>query len=751
MLFKMALKNIKKSIRDYAIYFFTLIIGVSVFYVFNAIEDQTVFLAISADRREQAVLLGTVLSSLSVFVAVVLGLLIVFASRFLMKRRNKEFATYMLLGMSKGSIAALMFIETIIIGFISLVIGLVIGIGLSQLMSALVINLFATNMSYFKFVISSGAIIKTIINFTIIYIIVIIFDTIMVGKNKLINLIQSSKKSEKLKLKNPVLCSIIFVVSAVVLGIAYHIVLSEKMGMAGMDFKKFILAIALGAVSTFFIFWSVSGLLLRLVMCLKKTYFKKLNTFTLRQLSSAVNTMVLSMTIICLLLFFTISGLSAAFSLRNTMNENLKKFAPNDVFCEVISNYGMVLSMDGSENGIRGFTNPDADPETADLGVEVNEAVFIGKTPYEIWSEAGNSSDEGLNLIAERVKISNNWNYFDEFNIDYDKYFKDYMILNIYYTPGLTFEKSLGSVFEASGGVSYFGSESSGVHEEVIKLSDYNRLAELRGTKKIHLAEDEYAIVVDIEEVASKRNEALRNGQEIEVYGKTLMPAGKKCISGSYWIASAAENEGFFVVPDSVIEAAGDKAMLRQRVLTGDFNEIEGMSKEDIYRELSKRVFDIDYEIESRDFKLLTDGMVMSSKEEVYNSSIGFGAMATFLSLYLGIVFLITSAVILALKALSDSADSYERYEMLRRLGADEKDINGSLFRQQGIFFLLPMLLALFHSIFGIKFINKTLIIFGKYHILGSIIFTSLIIGIIYGGYFVITYIYSRQIIRGRR
>ena len=99
----------------------------------------------------------------------------------------------------------------------------------------------------------------------------------------------------------------------------------------------------------------------------------------------------------------------------------------------------------------------------------------------------------------------------------------------------------------------------------------------------------------------------------------------------------------------------------------------------------------------------------------------------------------------------NESLDSLERYEMLRRIGADEKDITKSLLHQQGIFFLIPMLLAVFHSIFGIKFINKSLVIFGQYHILGSIIFTSLIIGLIYGGYFVITYSCSRQIIRGRR
>ena len=140
--------------RDYAIYFFTMIIGVSIFYVFNAIGTQTSFLKISKDTRDIVELLKTMLSGVSVFVSVTLGLLIVYASRFLMKRRNKEFALYLLLGLGKGKISAILFIETIFIGLISLAAGLVIGIGLSQLMSALVANLFEADMTDYTFTVS---------------------------------------------------------------------------------------------------------------------------------------------------------------------------------------------------------------------------------------------------------------------------------------------------------------------------------------------------------------------------------------------------------------------------------------------------------------------------------------------------------------------------------------------------------------------------------------------------------------------
>ncbi len=748
MLCRMALKNIKKSFRDYAIYFFTLVIGVSVFYVFNAIETQTSFLVVSNDEREMAEILGTVLSSLSVFVAVVLGLLIVFASRFLMKRRNKEFATYLLLGMSKGNIAVIMFIETVIIGLISLVVGLLIGTGLSQLMSAVVANLFEADMSSFKFIVSTSAILKTILNFAVIYVIVIIFDTIMVGKTKLINLIQAARRSEKVRLKNPALCTVIFIISAAVLGYAYHMVLSKRLGIASLEMSELALAIALGAVSTFFIFWSVSGLLLRLVMLLRRTYFRKLNSFTIRQLSSSINTMVFSMTIICLLLFFTISGLSAAYSLRNTLNRNLEKYAPNDIFCGIVVNDYVVLAMEGTTDCVKDYYVNSDDPDDKDNSVYIDSKVTEGKTPYEIWQMAGTGADEGLDKLAAKMAEYNNWKAYDEILSGCEDYFTRKVIFNTYYAPGLTPEETLGEEYdkliaedEITDIDNVFG------HEYIMKLSDYNALAELRNYKKLELAEDEYAVIANSSKGIEIRNKAMKAGTAFEVYGKTLKPKTGKCIEGCIELSSTADNGGVIIVPDAVIDAAGDKAIIAEMLFTADYNKKLGLTEQEMERPVRDALYNRQYD----DSGVYLNGMISTTKREIYISSIGFGAMATFLALYLGIVFLITSAVILALKALSDSLDSLERYDMLRRLGADEKDINGSLLRQQGIFFLLPMMLAVFHSIFGIKFINKTLVIFGEYHILGSIVFTALIIGLIYGGYFLITYTCSRQIIKGRK
>ena len=167
MLFKLSIKNMRKTIKDFAIYVLTLVLGVAIFYMFNSLDSQEAMMQVSSSTRELIKLMITMLGFVSVFVAVILGLLIVYANNFLINRRKKEFGTYMMLGMSKGQISRILLIETIFVGIISLIVGLVIGVFASQFMSVLVGKLFAADMSKFEFVFSKDACIKTCIYFAV--------------------------------------------------------------------------------------------------------------------------------------------------------------------------------------------------------------------------------------------------------------------------------------------------------------------------------------------------------------------------------------------------------------------------------------------------------------------------------------------------------------------------------------------------------------------------------------------------------
>lgn len=689
MLCKLSLKNIKKSIKDYAIYFFTLILGVAIFYVFNALGSQTVMMDVSSSTEELIELMMTMLSGVSVFVSFILGFLIIYASRFLMKRRNKEFGVYLTLGMSKRKISLILFFETLFIGIISLVVGLGIGIILSQLMSLVVANMFEADLTKFAFVFSSSSCIKTIIYFGIMYLFVMIFNTYSVSKCKLIDLLNGAKTSEKIKLKNPILCIIIFIISCLVLGKAYHLVTVEFLTL--QEAEDILVPIVMGCVSTFFIFWSLSGLLLRIARSMKNFYYKGLNSFTLRQFSSKINTTVFSTTIICLMLFITICLLSACLTMKNSMNANIKELAPADFM------FTTNMNMDKYYDSFRTY------------GYNDNKIKNSHYTVLEM---------------------------FNIFNYDITRDVKEYVEINTYATPDLTMNHTLGSKLDSVR--TSFPFLQYDTKESIIKISDYNKVARLYGNEEYSLKDDEYMIVADFKSMVEIRNMALENGETINLFGHTLKPKYNSCQDGFLEMSSNHINTGIILVSDNVI----NEDYLVQNHLIGNYNT----SDKNEIKEIENNINALAKNPKANDYLLPSGSTRLSIKE----AATGLSAMVTFIGLYLGVIFLISSAAVLGLKELSESSDNKQRFRMLRKIGTDEKMINKALFRQIAIFFMLPLILALIHSVFGIMFAMKILEVFGNDQLLPSIIMTTIFMVIIYGGYFLITYYCSKNIIKER-
>ncbi len=688
MLCKLSFRNIRKSIKDYAIYFFTLILGVAIFYVFNALESQTILMKVSSSTNDLIKLMMTMLSSVSVFVSFILGFLIIYASRFLMKRRNKEFGIYLTLGMSKRKISFILFFETLFIGIFSLIVGLIVGVILSQFMSLLVANMFEADLTDFTFIFSSKACIKTAIYFGIMYALVMIFNTYSVSKCKLIDLLYKDKKSETIKLKNPYLCIILFIIALIMLIWAYHkVAFDVKRVLALVDI---VIPIIVGSVATFLIFWSLSGLILRIAISIKKYYYKGLNSFTLRQFSSKINTTVFSTTIICLMLFLTICLLSACLTIKNSMNANIKELAPVD------AEFVVSLNMDRDYDYYRGFGYND--------------------------NQIKNSNSN----VTERFKI---------FDFDILKYFKEYIEVNMYATPELTMNNTLGSKLDAIR--QSFPFLAYDTMEPIMKISEYNKVAKLYGQKQYVLDKDEYIIVADFESMVKIRNISLKNKEDITLFNHTLKPKYKSCMPGFVEMSSNHINTGIILVNDDIV----DENYIYENYLIGNYN----VKKEEI-KNLENKINDLDNSDKANNYLLPSGSTKLSIKE----ATISLTAMVTFIGLYLGIIFLISSAAIIGLKELSESTDNKERFKMLRKLGADEKMINKALFRQIAVFFLLPLTLAIIHSIFGIIFEIQILEIFGKEKLLTSIIMTAIFIVFIYGGYLLITYYSSKNIIKER-
>lgn len=684
MLFKISLKNIRKSLKDYTVYFFTLILGVAIFYVFNAIDSQSVMLDVRANVMDIIKLMNDILSGVSVFVSCILGFLIIYASRFLIKRRNKEFGIYLTLGMSKRKISVILFFETLLIGIVSLVAGLVIGTILSQFMSVIVANMFDADMTKFKFIFSMKACVKTLIYFAIMYVLVMIFNTFSISRCKLIDLLNAGKKTEKVTMKNPVVCTIVFVIGVGILSYAYWMV---TRGVKSINIiNKIGIPIALGCVATFLIFWSVSGFMIRIFTSIKSVYYKGVNSFVLRQFCSKINTTVFSTTVICIMLFITISVLSAALSMKDSLSKDLDSMCPVDV--------------------------------------------QLAKYSYDAMSEAYATSQD-MNEKDREMLEDSKLSIIETLNnsgFDAQKYFKDVVEYNIYNT-GLKVKDTLGDVYTDDY---HFIAEAI---MPVMTISDYNSVARLYGNSTYELNDDEYIIVADYKNMVMIRNQALKKGIILSVNGKEYKPRYDECKDGFVQIGVQNMNDGILVVPDNAVKPQ----QVRSMGLSADYRADTKEERYSIETQLDNLMKNISYK---KSF------IYRNSRIDLAESSVGLGALVTFIALYLGIIFLISSAAILALRELSDSADNKERYGMLRKLGVDERMIDMALFKQIGIFFAFPLILALIHSVFGIKFINIILATMGMSSMAASIGLTLAFVAVIYGGYFLITYLCSRSIIR---
>ena len=695
MLFKLSIRNMKKSFKDYAIYFLTLVLGVAIFYMFNSLDSQQAMLQVSQSTRDMISLMIELLGMISVFIAIVLGFLIVYANNFLVNRRKREFGIYMTLGMGRRQISTIILFETILVGILSLVVGIFIGVFASQFMSILVAKLFEADMTEFTFVFSKDACIKTCIYFAVMYLAVIIFNTLTISRYKLINLLTAVRKNEKVKIKNPVISILVFIISAVILGYAYYLVTGGVRELQTGD--ELLKPILMGIVGTIGIFWSLSGFILRIIQSRKSIYLKGTNMFVLRQLNNKINTNIVSMTVICLMLFMTISVLSSSLSIKSALDSQLDRFTPVD-----LNLY-----------------------KTAYLP-ESYVSSYSGKTIY--------NTEEQIEDSRHPVSYTLETNGYDMNNL------KDIIELPIYALPEWTLADSLGDYYETTK--SQYPMLTYDISESIIKISDYNKIAELYGEEQYTLNDDEYIVLCNYEQMIEIRNQTLSTNSNIEINGKTYHSKYNECKDGFIFIATTEINAGIILVPDSFEIKAEDT---EQYLLVANYNAETEEGKQEIENTLIGSG-DTEFFENVREKGIDLDG---SSKISITESSKGLATIIIFIAIYLGIVFLIASSAILALKQLTESSDNKQRYTILRKIGCDEKMINGALFRQIFIFFMMPLVLAMIHSIFGIKFILSMLeVLASPDELLPSVIVTAVIIGAIYGVYFLATYLGSKNIIK---
>ncbi|EOU2033034.1 ABC transporter permease [Clostridium perfringens] len=667
MYFKIALNNVRKSFKDYSIYFLTLTLGVCIFYAFNSIGDQKAFLELGKRQAEYIKVLQGLISGISVFISCVLCGLILYANNFLVKKRKKELGIYMTLGMGKNKISKILTYETALVGIISLVVGLGVGIIVSQGISAFASKLFQVSLSDYKFLLSTDAILKTILYFGIIFILVMIFNTFVISKYKLIDMLTAAKKNEDIKIKNPILTAIIFFISLGLLGVAYKLVI--KVGLNPTD-RMFLVSIVLGILGTLLLFFSLAGFVLYVLQKNKNVYLKGLNIFVLRQMNSKINTNFLSMTVICLMLFLTISTLATGLSFKNALEKGLENTTPFDASATYYIDEDSKIKT--------------AEESIKELGFKFNpEDKIVSYNEYRL---------ENTNLASLLTKNA----------------------------QGKNVEKMVPVVTD-------YGINS-------ISISSYNDIRALSGEKSVSLANNEVLISSNLGEVENTLKNILKNNEKIEIDGKEYKIANNALIGEGKVIKEAFESTGmtnnFFtlIVPDNIVSNLKPIANKININFPKNSNEEERVQK--LFNEYRDGVVD------SSKYGFVNG----YTKARIYEDNNGMTNIVLFIGIYLGVIFLISSTAVLALQQLSEASDSIDRYKSLRRIGVSQKMINKSIFTQVSIYFGLPLVVALVHSVVAIKVVNGFLTMFNRPDIGVSSLVTALIMVIVYGGYFYATY-----------
>nr|WP_073296492.1 ABC transporter permease [Parolsenella massiliensis] len=724
MLCKLAWGNVARARRDYLIYLLTLTLGVTVFYAFNTISLQVDLAGVDIEGLGEV--LGELLSGLTVFLGAVMGFLMVYANNFIMKRRNKEFGLYQVLGMTRGQVARIMALETVIVSVAALVLGIILGVGLSQLMVFFTASLFKTQIANFRFIFSTSALALTVGCLATIFLVTLVFNLRVVRKSCLIDLMGSGRRNESVKTRNPLLAGLVCLLGAVLIGAAYSRLLhdglpitarSEELKAAMTQFEITTGMVTLGTVLFFF---GLSGLLLKLLQTVRDIYWRGLNAFTLRQLSAKVNTVSLSMAIISMILFLAITSVTTGMSIVSATSNAIERVNPVDFSQSVWYNESTGESQDGDGNPEH-YVMPDRPIDAADelrtQGIDIDS---VCDSPLQLDLYFSLTKDEVLQIVNDAdTQVS---------------------------TP-----LNMNSLSKASGAETPAGMENSNADVfglSVMKESQYNQLLAYCGKPEVNLDENGYLITCDMgNSITDFYDKVLASGVTISLGGHELTPAAQKVDVENSALADSAmgSNAGTIIVPDDVVDDA--HLQIQTSNLLINYNK-PGVGTEQGDKVMAQvDTNHISYSPVHTESGIIGYWGTSTTRTTMYATANTTNGAVSYLAIYIGFVLVIACAAILAIQQLSGVSDASRNYRVLSELGCDKSQIAHSVLAQQTVFFLFPLVIGIAHSLVALKVVIDLVRIFGGLTISGMVGFTCAIFLAAYGGYFLVTYVMSRGIV----
>lgn len=724
MLCKLAWGNVRRAGRDYLVYLLTLTLGVTVFYAFNTISMQVDIAGI--DEEGLAQVMGSMLGDLTYFLAGVMAFLMVYANNFIMKRRKKEFGLYQVLGMGRGRVATIMALETVIVSVGAFVAGIVLGVGLSQLMTFFTASLFKTQIANFHFFFSVHAFSLTLACMLVMFVLTLLLNLRAVRRTKLIELMGAERRNESIKTRNPWIAIAIFAVGVVLVGVAYYRLLRDGFPLTATDSKlqeamnQFGITTAMVTVGTFALFWGLSGMLIKLLQSLRGVYWRGLNMFTVRQLAAKVNTVCFSMGVIAMLLFLAITSVTCGMSIASVMNENLERHTPADMSQTYV--YYTPETLD--------YYKEYVNPSEADRMVLADTTVDL----YPAWHGKGKSADNN-DETGKKVDIAD----VAGEHVQIDSYLS-YPLGGS--DPSVT-PSEMCKIMGEKLPKAFGGSNADTMGLFVTPASQYNKLRQMMGEEPVHIGHDQYLLTCDMGgELADMYTKYMAGGHALTLGGHELKPATDKSDKDTAAIANSAmgSNPGTVVVADELL------SQLNLQPYSSSLldNYKQGMDTTEADESIKYTLLD----------NLLVDGKepgswgIFITRSEMYTQAAQMNGMISYLAIYIGFVLVVACAAILSIQQLSNVADGSRSYRVLAQIGCEDRQIRHSVMAQQAVFFLFPLAVGLAHSFVALKVIIELVSIFGNMSIGGTVGLTCAIFLAAYGGYFLVTYLMSTGMVR---
>lgn len=686
---KLAWGNLRRALKDFTVYFVTLMLSVSLFYSFNTLTNQAFFVELSSSTSRLVLRMAELIAGLSIFLMIVIGILIVYANVFFMRRRVREFATYLLLGMKKSSLAFVILIENFIVGICALIVGLLVGVVVSQFSSLAVLKLFNSPVERFHFLLVPQAMIFTACMFGVVFVLSTLCATFVISRTRLSVLFRSSFTSDRFKIKNPWITLVLFVVSILLIAQAYHMFSYEVLTANGGG--EFLWCTALVVLGTALFFYSVSTAFTQIARAIKPLYYRGLNLYVVRQFASRINSSWISMTMICATIFIALCTLSIGFTAVASVRSQETLMCPTDFIADF-------HCKDGYQS------------------VQTDKLVSLMAEEIPSWNTTVRSTTQ---LTSYTLGETDNV----------------YTIANLISDCGLSKEKALDGVpADAVDMPVYF-----------VGVSEYNKFRALAGLQPIELSDNEVRFA-SYPSLADQTDD-LAASEKTVTLGNTYHNVRIKQKLKISDLAGLPSNPCSLIVPDAWVHTMKpQQTRLFAQFYTSSKEINEQFSQELAHGNKHKEG------ILGQNNAYHLRAMNTVLRYELLEGALSIRVMGTFVAVYTGIILLITSAAILSIQQLSELAYMRKSYTKLLQLGATSTCCSGTIFTQLGIWFMLPCALAISHAFCIMKEMDALYRLMGTDAEAKQWLFiTAGIVLAIYALYFIMTFVIVRVSVLGKQ